>query len=173
MRIDWHGGADRTRTFRRPVGSYRRQEDWPRLSAELAALHGRKRTPNQIAEELNRAGFKPPNRAVEFRGGMVRRLLDELGLRPRVSRRSSEGVLEADEKWLHELAQELGLSPHTLHSWRKKGWLHARQLGGRGGAWAVWASEAERTRLRELKACPLLWSNREHLKRLRTPLPRR
>jgi DNA invertase Pin-like site-specific DNA recombinase len=173
VRIDWHGGADRTRTFRRPVGSYRQQEDWARLSSTLAALHGRNRTPDQIAEALNRAGFRPPNRAVEFRGGMVRRLLDELGLRPRVSRRSSEGALNADEKWLHELAPELGLSPHTLHGWRKKGWLHARQLGGRGGAWAVWASEAERARLRELKACPLLWSNRERLKQLRTPLPRR
>ncbi len=102
---------------------------------------------------------------------MVRRLLDELGLRPRVSRRGDLGTLSSDEAWLHVMAVELGVSPHTLHGWRKKGWLHARQLGGRGGTWAVWANAAEWTRLRALQACPLVWSNRDRLKQLRTPVP--
>jgi transposase-like protein len=101
---------------------------------------------------------------------MVRRLLDQLGLRVRVPRCTSAGArLEAGERWLRELAEQLGVSPHTLHGWRKKGWLHARQVGGRGGPWAVWVNEAERDRLRQLQACPRLWTNQERLAELRSP----
>jgi DNA invertase Pin-like site-specific DNA recombinase len=172
VRIEWCGGAVRTRMFRRSVQSYRQQPDWPRLSAELASLHQQQRTAAEIAVALNHADFHPPKRAGEFTAGMVRRLLAELGLRPRVSRCTNSGRLADDESWLHAVAKELGMSPHTLHGWRKKGWLHARQLSGRGGSWAVWANEREWARLRALKACPLLWSNRERLKQLRTPSPR-
>lgn len=172
VQIDWCGGAVRTQTFRRSVQSYRQQRDWPQVAAELALRHRQNRTPAEIAAVLNHAGFRPPKRVGKFTAGMVRRLLDELGLRPRVSRCGTEGVLAVGEKWLHESATDLGVSPHTLHGWRKKGWLHARQLGGRGGPWAVWAPAEEWSRLRALKACPLAWSNREQLKQLRTPAPR-
>ena len=37
-------------------------------------------------------------------------------------------------------------------------------------SWAVWASAAERERLRQLKTCPRLWTNRERLAVLRVPL---
>jgi hypothetical protein len=105
---------------------------------------------------------------------MVRRLLDKLGLRPRVSRcRAPLAVLAANEWWLHELAGQMELSPHTLHGWRKKGWLQARQVSGRGSLWAVWANEAELGRLRQLKSCPRLWTNRERLAALRVPLSRK
>ena len=50
--------------------------------------------------------------------------------------------------------------------------LRARQVGGRGSPWAVWADEAELTRLRELRECPRLWANQERLARLRSPTPR-
>jgi transposase-like protein len=99
-------------------------------------------------------------------------LLHELGLRPRVSRQTAAGVLSSGEVWLHELAQTLALSPHTLHGWRKKGWMHSRQLGGRGGPWAVWVDATELDRLRALKECPRLWNHQERLARLRTPGPR-
>jgi hypothetical protein len=172
VRIAWHGGAGQSRTVRRAVLAYRHLADWPPLSAEVTSLHARKKTPAEIAEALNRAGFRPPKRAETFHAGMVRRLLDELGLRPRVSR-AAVGVLATNERWLPDLAVELGLSPHTLHGWRRKGWLHARQVGGRGGSWAVWASPKELQRFRALQACPRVWPNREKLKRLRTPQPRR
>ena len=87
--------------------------------------------------------------------------------------RAAVGVLATNERWLPDLAVELRLSPHTLHGWRRKGWLHARQVGGRGGAWAVWTSPGELKRLRALQGCPRVWSNRETLKRLRPPQPRR
>jgi hypothetical protein len=69
-------------------------------------------------------------------------------------------------------AEHLDLSPHTLHGWRRKGWLNARQVSGRGSAWAVWADDAELDRLRQLQSYPRLWSNEKQLAALRIPSSR-
>lgn len=172
VRIEWAGGAVCERALPRQVIGYKGQRQWESLSERLAELHGAGETPKLIAAALDRAGFRPPKRATRFTDGMVRRLLHELGLRPRVPRRTTTGVLSSNEVWLHDLAQTLALSPHTLHGWRRKGWVHSRQLGGRGGPWAVWADSAELDRLRALKECPRLWNHQEQLARLRTPDPR-
>jgi len=167
--IEWAGGAVRERALPREMNRYKDQRQWQSLSDRLAALHGLGETPRAIATILDREGFRPPKRATRFTDGMVRRLLHELGLRSRVARQATAGVLSSGEVWLHELAQTLGLSPYTLHGWRKKGWMHSRQLGGRGGPWAVWADATELDRLRALKECPRLWNHQERLARLRTP----
>jgi DNA invertase Pin-like site-specific DNA recombinase len=173
VRIEWAGGAVREQVVRKPVRGYKQQRDWPQLSARLTALHGESRTPGEIAAALNGERFRPPKRVGAFSAGMVRRLLDELKLRPRVSRcAGAAGALTEGEWWLHELASHLGVSPHTLHGWRQKGWLHARQLVGRGGPWAVWVGGAELTRLAALKDCPRVWANRARLAKLRKPSPR-
>jgi DNA invertase Pin-like site-specific DNA recombinase len=173
VRVEWAGGAVREHESRRAVSGYRRQRDWPRLSARLAALHHDGKSPKQTAAALNQDGFRPPRRAERFTPEMVRRLLHELGLRPRVPRNpATDAALVSGERWLHEMARTLGLSPHTLHGWRKKGWMHARQVGGRGGPWAVWADDAELGRLRGLKECPRLWTHRQQLAELRVPGPR-
>jgi transposase-like protein len=172
VRVEWAGGAVREQTVRRSVQGYRRQRDWPQLSARLTALHEQNQTPRR-SRSPSTEGFRPPKRVGTFTAGMVRRLLDGLGLRPRVSRCvASVGPLADGEWWLHELARHLVVSPHTLHGWRRKGWVHARQLGGRGGPWAVWAGGAELARMRELKACPRVWANRARLAQLRAPSPR-
>ena len=87
VRVEWAGGAVRERVIPRAVRGYKDQQLWPRLSERLAALHGRGETPEAIAAALDRDGFRPPKRASRFTAGMVRRLLHELGLRPRVPRR--------------------------------------------------------------------------------------
>lgn len=171
-RVEWAGGTVRERTLPREVNRYKDQQQWQSLSARLAALHELGERPKVIATILDRDGFRPPKRATRFTDGIVRRLLHELGLRPRVPRQTAAAVLSSGEVWLHELAQALALSPNTLHGWRKKGWMHSRQLGGRGGPWAVWADATELDRLRALKECPRLWNHQERLARLRTPGPR-
>jgi hypothetical protein len=171
-RVEWAGGAVRERTLPREVFGYKKQHQWKTLSGRLAALHGQGETPIVIAAILDREGFRPPKRATRFTDGIVRRLLHEMGLRPRVPRQTAGGVLSSGEVWLHDLARTLALSPYTMHGWRKKGWLHARQLGGRGGPWALWVNRAELDRLRGLKECPRLWNHQEKLARLRTPGPR-
>jgi DNA invertase Pin-like site-specific DNA recombinase len=173
VRVEWAGGAVREQSIHRTVRGYKYQRDWPQLSARVATLHRCGQTPTEIAAALDQEGFRPPKRTGQFTAGMVRRLLHELQLRPRVPRcTASTDALHANEWWLHELATHLDLSPHTLHGWRRKGWIYTRQVGGRGGPWAVWATKTELTRLRELKACPRLWMNRERLAELRSP-PRR
>ncbi len=140
VRVEWAGGTVREQTIHREIRGYKNPQSWPRLSARLATLHGRGETPKAIAAILDQQGFRPPKRASRFTAGMVRRLLHELGLRERVSRSlASAAVLSPDERWLHDLARLLAVSPHTLHGWRKRGWMLARQIGGRGGPWAVWA----------------------------------
>jgi hypothetical protein len=173
VRVEWAGGAAREETIHREVKGYKDQQSWSRLSARLATLQGRGETPKAIAAVLDREGFRPPKRASRFTAGMVRRLLHELGLRARVPRSSSTAILSPDERWLHDLARLLAVSPHTLHGWRKKGWIQARQIGGRGGPWAVWADASELDRLRALRECPRSWADRERLAELRVPGSRR
>jgi DNA invertase Pin-like site-specific DNA recombinase len=173
VRVEWAGGLVRERTIRRAVQGYRNQQDWGHLLLRLKELHGLGESPKAIATVLDEEGFRPPKRGARLTAGMVRRLLDEIGLRPRVSRGASSGESPSPvERWLQDLAKELGVSPHTLHGWRKKGWMHVRQVGGRGGPWAVWTDGAEMGRLRALKECPRLWSHRERLAELRIPGPR-
>jgi len=174
VRLEWAGGAAQDHRVRRAVRGYDAQSDWPQLSARLTTLQGEGRTPAVIAATLDEEGFRPPKRAERFTAAMVRRLLDKLGLRPRIARcKGLSDERAAGEWWLHELAKHLGLSPHTLHGWRRKGWLHARQICGRGGPWTVWADGTELDRLRQLQSCPRLWSNRERLTALRIPPPRK
>jgi hypothetical protein len=173
VRIEWAGGAVRERVLPRTVQRYECQKDWPRLTARLDELHRSGLTPAAIAATLNDEGFIAPKRATRLSAGMVRGLLDRLGLRRRIPRcKASPGMLATGEWWLHDLACHLDLSPHTLHGWRRRGWLHARQLGGRGGPWSVWANEREVSRLVQLKSCPRLWSNRDQLAELRVPTSR-
>ena len=173
VRVEWAGGAVRERVLPRAVQGYECQKDWPRLTARLGELHASGLTPTAMAATLNDEGFVAPKRATRLSAGMVRRLLDRLGLRRRVSRcATSPGVLAPDEWWLQDLARHLELSPHTLQGWRRHGWLDARQLGGRGGPWAVWANDREINRLVQLKECPRLWSNRDQVAALRVPTTR-
>jgi hypothetical protein len=119
VRVEWAGGEVRERTIHRDVQGYKHQQDWPILSARLAELHGRGETPKEIAAALEGDGFRPPKRASRFTAGMVRRLLHDFGLRPRVPRSAAEtDALSPGEGWLHELVGVLGLSPHTLQRWR-------------------------------------------------------
>ena len=120
VQVEWAGVAVREQTIHRDVQGYKNQQSWPRLLARQATLHGRGEMPKAIAAILDRDGFRPSRRASRFTAGMVRRL---------------PAVLSPDERWLHDLARLLALSPHTLHGWRKKGWIQARQVGGRGGPW--------------------------------------
>lgn len=173
VRVEWAGGAAREQTLRRAVRGYKDQQEWPRLTARLAQLHQAGRDADAIAAALGSEGFHPPKRAAGFTANMVRRLLHELGLKARVPRCNTAGAgLTDEEMWLRDLAKLLQVSPHTVQGWRRKGWLDARQVGGLGGPWAVRASEAEVARLRELHACPRLWTNRERLAELRKPMAR-
>ena len=107
VRVEWAGGEVRERTICRDVQGYEHQQSWSILSARLAELHGRGETPEGIAAAPEGAGFRPPERASRFTAGMVRRLLHDLGLRPRVPRCSS-GTIGAGATELEQMRASRG-----------------------------------------------------------------
>ena len=58
VHIHWAGGTVSEHPLCRPVGSYERLADFPRLRQQLAAWVGAGWTAAQIAEALNREGFR-------------------------------------------------------------------------------------------------------------------
>ena len=142
VRVEWAGGAVRERTIHRAVQGYKNQQSWSASRRPgWRTLHGRGETPKAIAAILDREGFRPPKRASGFTAGMVRRLLHELGLRPRVPRApASAAVLSPDEWWLHDLARRLGsLAAHAARVAEEgldpgpPGRRPGRPVGGVGG----------------------------------------
>ena len=65
-----------------------------------------------------------------------------LGLSPR--RRPAER-LSADEWWVRDLADELGVSYCRFKCWVEKGYVHVRKVGGRGNL-VIWADAEDRER---------------------------
>ncbi len=108
-------------------------------------------TSEQIAECLNREGFRPlSNRDDRFTPERARELVYRLGLSPRC--RPAE-LLAADEWWVRDLADKLGVSYHRLKDWVKKGYVHVRRVGRRGNL-VIWADAEERERLGRLREFP-------------------
>jgi hypothetical protein len=105
-------------------------------------------TSREIAECLNREGFHPPsNPAGRFTPERARDLIYRLGLSPR--RRPSED-LAADEWWLRDLADELGVGYGRFKEWVRRGYVHARRIGSRKHL-VIWADAEERERLCQLR----------------------
>ena len=105
-------------------------------------------TAEEIADCLNREGFRSPSYRVDrFTPELARVLVYRLGLSP--SRRPAE-PLSADEWWGRDLADELGLSYNRLKDWVTRGNVHVRRVGDRGHL-VIWADAEERVRLCRLR----------------------
>ena len=58
--------------------------------------------------------------------------------------------LAADEWWIRDLADELGVGYNRFQEWARKGDVHARRVGSRRHL-VIWADAEERDRLRRLR----------------------
>jgi hypothetical protein len=153
VRIQWIGGTSTEHALRRPLRSYERLADFPRMRRLVEAAVAAGETAAQIAEGLNREGFRPPSsRADGFTPERARDLVYRLGLRAR--RRPAES-LAVDEWWIRDLADELGVGYCRFKEWAKKGYVHSRRVGNRGHL-VIWADAEERERLCRLRDafCP-------------------
>src|SRR5206468_1180260 len=74
----WVGGQVTEHRISRPVSTYERQSDYPRLVARLREMCESRLSSSEMAEELNAEGFRPPKRVEHFEGGMVLRLTNQL-----------------------------------------------------------------------------------------------
>jgi hypothetical protein len=168
--IHWAGGFVSRHEILRPVRRYDQLRDWDRLLGRITELRAAERTAAEIAEHLNREGYRPPKCRGSFTATLVRQLLARRGLSgPERGTKDREGVLGADEWCLGDLAGALTMPYSTLNQWRVRGWTHCRRLPGVQGRWIIWADEDEITRLRQLRALLGTWSDEPLPPELTTP----
>lgn len=148
--IHWAGGFVSQHEIVRPVVRYQQLQSFNHLMDRVVALRTAGHTAAQIAEQLNREGFRPPRRRSTFHKVIVQKLLSRRGLS---SEKGKQDVLAADEWWLSDLARELKLPKETLRDWVRFGWVHARRSPLQH-FWIVWADAEELDRLRRLRASP-------------------
>jgi hypothetical protein len=148
VRIQWIGGTSTEHAFRRPVSRYERLADFPRMRRLLEAAVAAGLSSAQIAECLNREEIRlPSGRADRFTPDNARQLVYRLGLSPRIRPAVS---LAADEWWIRDLADELGVGYSRIKEWVERGYVHARRVGSRRHL-VIWADAEERDRLRRLR----------------------
>jgi DNA invertase Pin-like site-specific DNA recombinase len=170
--IHWRGGAQTQHEFYQGLPRYDLLADYPALKSRLLELRGQGLSAKQIAEVLNREGFRPA-RGDRFSGHRVRQLLTRLGqANVPAGIATPDDLPQANEWWLPALAAKLGVKPIILHRWRWSGWLHFRQLRGDNNRCIVWADAAERRRLRRLRAYEKANRGRKPPIDLTTPKPR-
>jgi hypothetical protein len=170
--IHWVGGFVSKHELRRPVLKYEQLRDFKQLKERIEALVDAGRSPADIAAQLQREGYRPPNRRAEFTDRMVSRFLRENCRRGSKPYRLADLCQRSPEEWLlRDLARELGVAEQTLHGWRRRGWLAGRQIAGPQSHWIIWADAGELARLRRLSRMPP--SARPYPRDVTTPHPRR
>jgi DNA invertase Pin-like site-specific DNA recombinase len=171
--IHWAGGHSSRHALVRPVQCYDQLSGHTELLQRIAELRKEGRSLADIAERLNRDGFRPPKRCRTFNGGMVARLVAKSGRSgPRPRAVEQPGLLSASEWLLSDLARQLDMPQATLHRWVRVGWVQARKLPTAGGHWVIWADADELTRMARLRTCPRGWSDEALLAELTKPKTR-
>lgn len=170
--IHFVGGFVSSHELTRPVSRWEQLPEWPQLQVRIRELAGGQHTAQQIADELNREGWHPPKRRGTFNAPIVQGLLARLGLCTKRPPAKLCELLGPDEWWITDLARTLDVSPITLQGWRRRGWIHARQLSGPQGRWIMWADQDELDRLGALRSQNRTWYNQPQSKELTTPKPR-
>lgn len=172
--IHWAGGYVSAHQIAQPVGSYRRLRDFERLKQRVLELHWAGRTYSEICARLIEEHFPSPKGTNLFRPENIRMFLErycsqELG----PDWGSFREYLRSNEWLVGDLSRELGIPQATLQYWRRRGWLHGRQLRPGGGRWIFWADYDELNRLRKLRACPINHNAKEqpYPEELMTPRP--
>lgn len=150
------------------MGRWDRMSEYPQLLQRVKALANGQRTAGQIAETLNEENWHPPRRKT-FNVKMVQALLERLGLQGKRPGDRRDDLLQRHEWWIGDLARKLDVPQPTLHNWRKRGWVHGRQLQGPQGRWILWADASELKRLRSLRSCARGWYNQPMSEALTTP----
>jgi DNA invertase Pin-like site-specific DNA recombinase len=144
--IHWQGGFTSQHEITRPVGHYEQLSDFSGLMGLVAELSEEGRTATEIAECLNREGFRTPKRRGQFSAVIVRQLLARRGL-TKAAKRSEP--LDLHEWLLPELANHIPVSAAKLGDWARRGWLHSRKARAQR-LWILWADKQEMRRLRKL-----------------------
>jgi DNA invertase Pin-like site-specific DNA recombinase len=151
--LHWSGGFNSQHEMIRPVRRYEQTADYDRMRRRVEELHQQGKSHADIAEHLNREGFRPTKRAERFQKSIVGRILKRIFHDQPVSRkRIGQAGIRENEWYVTDLAQRLGMPRNTLISWAEHGWVHiSRKLQGYHGRIILWADSGELLRLQRLR----------------------
>jgi len=151
--LHWSGGYTSHHELVRPVRRYEQTANYERLKSRLIELEKQGMSYAQIADQLNREGFRPTKQVKKFEKSIVGRLLQKVrGNRAPAREFTGCVVLQENEWYANDLAATLGIPRSTLQSWQTRGWVHvSRTITTKPGRIVYWADEHELDRLRQLR----------------------
>ena len=151
--LHWSGEFTSHHELVRPVLGYEQMSDYDRLVVRIEELRQEGRTFADIAEHLNREGFRPAQQAEKFHKDIVSRIFRRLRQqRPHAREIAKQERLGEDEWFALSLAEKLQMPKNTLLEWMRRGWVHViRQLPGRRGRKICWVDADEIDRLLRLR----------------------
>ena len=160
--IQWAGGFTSQHQVIRRVAKYTQLRDHDVWAHRLIELRRQGKRAPEIAEILNREGYRMARQRREFTTTMVHQLIRQ----PRFRDPMYHPKLSPHEWRLEDLAEKLRIPEKKLRSWILRGWVHATQRPF-GATWVVWADDQELDRLRQLQDRPD--QNQHPSLELRTP----
>jgi hypothetical protein len=162
--IGWAGGHTTHGQTIRPVARLAQLSSYPQLLERVRQLAGQGHRAQAIARRLHAEGFRPAKGRDRIGVSAITQLLHQLG-HPRAFTRARIAPPPGqepgpDEWWLDDLATELAMPPITLHSWIRRGWVHARQESARPYRWIIHADPHQLAELRQRRSRPPGWYTR-------------
>lgn len=143
--IHWAGGFESHHEIRRAVSRFEDVEAADEIAKRIQELVDEGHRLMDIADQLNRDGYCSARgeKYTKTSVGALCRKLRRLGII------SKHPAVKPDYWRPGSLATRLGVKPSTLSGWYRRGWVQARQVGGRR---MYWADQAEMKRLDQLVA---------------------
>jgi DNA invertase Pin-like site-specific DNA recombinase len=162
--IGWAGGHTTRGQTIRPVARLEQLSSYPQLVERVRQLAEQGHRAQAIARRLHAEGFRPAKGRQRIGVSAITQLLHQLGC-PRAYTRDRIVPPPGEEPgphewWLDDLATELAMPPITLHSWIRRGWVHARQETRRPYRWIIHADGHQLAELRQRRSRPPGWYTR-------------
>ena len=125
----WQGGVRTEHRVIRPVANAKGLSTYDALVARASELRRAGHDCVEIAEILNREGWRPAKRCDAFSGSMVRHLLYAADPEATARRLRVPKIDRAPDEWtIPELSVKLGVPEATLYGWVRKGRLRSRSI---------------------------------------------
>jgi DNA invertase Pin-like site-specific DNA recombinase len=162
--IGWAGGRTTGGQTIRPVARLEQLSCYPQLVERVRQLAEQGHRAQAIARRLHAEGFRPAKGRERIGISAITQLLHQLGC-PRAYTRDRIVPPPGEEPgpgewWLDDLAAELAMPPITLHTWIRRGWVHARQESRRPYRWIIHADGHQLTELHQRRSRPPGWYTR-------------
>jgi Recombinase zinc beta ribbon domain len=169
VEIHWAGGHKTYANLIRPVAKLTQLSYYTELLTRATELKQAGKDFAEIADTLNREGFKPPKRQEAFNKGMIHALLVPTGIISSNKKTRSQQVNRMPNEWtFRELSQKINIPEPTLYRWMQKEMLIVRRVKevSHNGIWLITADEKEIKRLESLKNQPKQWIYHARVKKV-------